>query len=608
MPPHHPQEVPRRMLHAARRAARGPVGALLLALALAPPAQALSLTWFGGDGHWDSAANWLPGGQAVPGDADLAILGAGAAMLDTARTVGAWSHSGGVLAGNGGLTVLGAADWTGGALLQAGTHRFLGATTITGDGAKLLGGRVLALEGATTWGGNTVLAGNKLVLNGARILNRGVFTDANALQTGIQTDSTTQGFDNAGSYVKVGNSETLISVPMANTGSVVARSGVLTLFGNVTGTGSYAIDGGARVQIGGLASVLDHATSSGAGTLVMAGLPSAVLTLKGGDFASAVNLNSGDIAGDGAVFRGPVTWSSATFTGPGTHRFEGRTILRPGDVISPVMGGARVEFAGETTWVSNPFGGGGLFFRGGTLVNRGSFTDDATSSRAMHDISGTNAFVNEGTYRKTGMETTDLRVAFTNTGLLTVQQGTLLMSRDFTNQGQLEVQGGALLDSDAALLANEGLLFGAGVVHVREGSALANRGELAAGGRSTIGTFTIAGNLALESGSVLAIDLDGAGAADVVHVSGGAHLGGRIAIQVLPSAALFVGQSFIVLAYDRLEGAQGFESIQWQGAGDFGFVAETHAQDVTLRVVAVPEPASWWLLAGGLCVVLRRRR
>jgi len=597
-------------LRVARRVARTlfRAPAVVLVVALTPPAQALSLTWYGGDGLWDTAANWLPGGQAVPGPADLAILGAGAATLDTARTVGAWSQSGGILAGNGSLTVNGASGWTGGALLQAGTHRFLGATTISGDTGKSLGGgRVLSLEGPSTWGGNTVVDGNSLLLTDARIANRGLFTDANGLQARIQRGGSTDSFDNIGTYLKTGAAETFIDVPMDNRGSVVMRAGSLVLFGKVTGTGSYVIDSGASVLIGGQASVLDHARSSGAGTLSLLALPSSVLTVLGSDFASAVSLNGGEIAGDGNVFRGPVRWFSTTFTGPGSHRLEGPVVLRPSDVISPVKDGARVELAGTTTWESNAFGGGGLFFRGGTVLNSGSFTDQADSRRAMHDIAGSNAFVNEGTYRKTGIEATDLRLAFTNTGLLVVEQGTLLLSRDFTNQGQVEVRAGALLDSDASLLANEGLLFGNGVVRARSGSALVNRGEVTAGGRGTVGALTIAGDLLLAPEGVLAVDVEGAAGADVVQVSGAARLGGRIAVRVLPSASLFIGQSFIVLAYDRLDGEAAFEGLQWQGAGDFGFVAEIHARDVMLRVVAVPEPASWWLLAGGLCIVVLRR-
>jgi hypothetical protein len=72
-----------------------------------------------------------------------------------------------------------------------------------------------------------------------------------------------------------------------------------------------------------------------------------------------------------------------------------------------------------------------------------------------------------------------------------------------------------------------------------------------------------------------------------------------------------IGDSFVVMTFDELLGASEFDAVITHGYGaGVMFEALYNLHDVTLTVVAVPEPEAWVMLLTGLGFVgfaMRRR-
>ena len=85
-----------------------------LLLAAAPAAQT-TYAWNGANpGDWAAPSNWSPSG--VPGPGDAVVIVSGQPVLHTDAAVAEVAFSGGMLSGNGNLTVTGTFTWSGGTL------------------------------------------------------------------------------------------------------------------------------------------------------------------------------------------------------------------------------------------------------------------------------------------------------------------------------------------------------------------------------------------------------------------------------------------------------------------------------------------------------------
>ena len=129
----------------------------------------------------------------------------------------------------------------------------------------------------------------------------------------------------------------------------------------------------------------------------------------------------------------------------------------------------------------------------------------------------------------------------------------------------------------------------------------------------TAGQLAIDGNLVMGAESVLEIGVTDVLYFDTLAVSGSVLLNGRLVLRGLTDFIPGLGDSFRVLTSNggQIEGGA-FSAISWEGLQGIRFDATYNAHDVTLNVVAIPEPSTQFLMLAGTFMVgglaLRRKR
>ena len=434
--------------------ARKRVIATLVATVLTAPAMSADRTWFGANGDWDVAGNWLPSG--APGLLDRAIQNAGNAGLSFDAVVGGFDQGGGALIGSGNLSVSGASVWTGGTLSGAAAATFANELAISGPAVKTLhGGRTLNLQGTTTWSGNTADNNNAIRFwNGGTLNNSGTFNDANAFASFIEHFAGgPHAFNNAGTYNKQSNTITTIAggVAFNNTGTVNVNAGTLRPTGG-TSSGTFNIASGATLDFRNGNNTLNNVTTSGAGTFQISSDnvgADAVVTVNGGTHTTPFVLSGSTLAGTSHTFQGLATWSGGTISGDASTSFSNDVTIS-GAATKTIHGGRVVNLQQTTTWSGNTANNNNAiqFWNGGTLNNSGTFNDaNAFDSFIEHSVGGPHNFNNTGTYNKQSntITTTDLGVAFNNTGTVNVNAGTLRLGGG-TSNGTFNIAAGAALE------------------------------------------------------------------------------------------------------------------------------------------------------------------
>jgi hypothetical protein len=173
------------------------------------------------------------------------------------------------------------------------------------------------------------------------------------------------------------------------------------------------------------------------------------------------------------------------------------------------------------------------------------------------------------------------------------------------------VAAGATLAAFEGVFANAGVFTGTGTVKTfRITDALANSGTIDPGSTSAVGTLTIAGDLSMADSATLRIDLANGGLSDLLAVTSDVLWNGELAIWATPGLALQGGEVFTIATYGQRLSASTFDSITWHGLNSQQFTVAYSANDITLRVSAVPEPGTWALMlagAGFMGRVVRRR-
>lgn len=163
-----------------------------------------------------------------------------------------------------------------------------------------------------------------------------------------------------------------------------------------------------------------------------------------------------------------------------------------------------------------------------------------------------NLLQNAGRVDVVAGSTLSVPMALSNTGTVNVDGKLELGERQATTRTALV----AAAATAPALFTNQasGLLTGAGTIAVAGGSGtLDNFGTIAPGGAGVIGTLSIDGNLAMESGSTLAIDLLSPAAYDSLGVAGSAQTGGSVAVSYRPGSSFQRGDSFRLLQSGTLD-------------------------------------------------------
>ncbi len=429
-----------------------------------------STTTGAGDVTFDSGTINLDGTYTVIGI--TTVSGATANFNTPAATLTTLNLSSGTLGGTGSQNITSAFNWTGGTLASTATTTIDNTATLTlsGTSSKTLGnggntGRTLVNNGtANLSGGNLSISSSGGANPGSLFQNNGTF---NALDNADILNNNFGGnagrFTNAGTFNKSGvGTTTNISALFNNTGTVNIDDGELQLSGGGTTTGgTMAVDAGATLRFNVGTFTMDAAsttTGSGditfdSGTINVEGTYSVTgITTVSGATANfntpsatltTLNLSSGTLGGIGSQnITSAFNWTNGTLADTGTTTIDNTATLTMSGTNSKTLGNGgntgrtlvnngTADLSGAALSISSSGGAnpGSLFRNNGTF----NATDDA-------DITNNNfggsagRFENAGTFNKSGASTTtNVSTIFTNTGVVNVNEGILLLSGPFTN-------------------------------------------------------------------------------------------------------------------------------------------------------------------------------
>ena len=339
-------------------------------------------------------------------------------------------------------------------------------------------------------------------------------------------------------------------------------------------------------------------------------------------FASATSMSLfWDADGNGAGSGGTGGWDDTT-----QSRFKkgasGTTNLHwvnaaAGNYQSAVFGGT----AGTVTVATGGVTSAGLQFdvTGYTLAatGAGKVTLLNSSTPAVNVATSTTAIVTAplagtGGFNKTGLGVMDLRGTNTITGAVGVTAGALIVGGTLTP---------AVNVSNAATLAGAGTV--SGLVTVASGGNLAPGSSGGVG--ASAGVLTSGGGFSLSAGSRLVLEVGGTGATgyDRVLASGGTvTLAGDVAVSLFGTYTETVGDKFFVIINNGLNAVSGGFSNAVAGVITFASTGlkfsvnyadnagSTYGgnglnnNDVSMTLIAVPEPSGVCLLLGGVSLLM----
>ncbi|MEO8378993.1 MAG: hypothetical protein ABI779_04940 [Acidobacteriota bacterium] len=459
--------------------------------------------WNTGNGNWENGANWSP--TIVPTSTDDAYIDApgtytvgintiasvasvqvGAATgtqilsiptsqsltFTNASSVGAngtISFSGINLGGSGLLGVTGTLDWNSGALSGAGgvTINSGGTLNLATPASKFITSSLLTIAS----GANAYWTGGQInLVTGGAVDNFGLFeckTDQAFADGGAPGT-----FDNAGTFRKsiTGGSTTFNNVTFNhNGGTVDMLTGTLDLAGG-TASAPFTLAVGTSVLVND--NTYDFATGTGVTGAGKVHINGGTLNVSG----TAVTIENlllatGFLGGTGTAQTGASgnwIWSSGNMTGSGTSLIQTGAVMQinSASAKSLISRTLSIQSGVTVTWL----GTGPIQLQtGGNISNAGTL--DAQDDGAITDAGGAGGFVNSGTFKKSaGAGTTGItNVAFTNTGTVQVQTGTLNPSL-VTNSGAIQLTGTLLIDDNTVTLNGASDVSGAGLLRINGGT------------------------------------------------------------------------------------------------------------------------------------------
>ena len=505
---------------------------------------------------------------------------------------------------------------------DAAETRFDGALTLDGTGDKTIsdGRHVLAVD--TTWQGSTGNNGRVVIATASRFTSTGVFREAQEFDSRIEGAGR---FVNQGRFEKTSDATTTLTTRFDNAGHVAVAAGQLRVAGDGAHDGSFEIAAGGRLAFDGGTHVFhDGAAIGGAGILEQAAgildfeagariadtppleLSGGLLRLAESQTVGSLTQSSGIVEGPGdLIVAGPAEWRGGAHRDAAVTRFDGPLTL-DGTTDKTISGGRQVV-AGDSSWRGSTGNNSRLVI--GTdsrFTNSGVFREAQKFASRME---GAGRFVNRGRFEKTSDTLTVIGPVFDNPGRIEVLAGTLELSSAFDNAGIVSVADGARFAA-ASTFDNGGTLTGDGSFASRAGRGIVNRGRIEPGTHGT-GSLAIDGDLALETGGVLAFELTSTSDFDRLLVDGIVSIGGELSILQLGYVPR-LADSFVLASFSAAVGSAAFESISWAGFADgVAFTASIHPDSITLTVTAVPEPGQYLMMLAGLALitgVARRRR
>jgi outer membrane autotransporter protein len=489
------------------------LAALLVSSCLVPVAQAATITWDGGAGtdSWGDAANWS--GNAVPTDADWAILDEIGVTIGIAGATTAGIHvgqttNGGLSIQDGGQFVTNGIDWKSIGNVAGST----GTVVVTGAGSNWANTGDLNIGQSGT--------GTLQILNGGLVSTTKLYIGGQATGDGtvIVNGSGSEFLASEGFYI--GNSGTgTLNVEAG--GSVSSAAGYNIQIGFAADSdGSTTVTGADSEIVSGRAVVIGNA---GTGTLTIsdggsvtsaAGYDVSVGIVATGDGTVMVTgeeseLNSGSYITIGHLGTGSLTVSAGGVVSSATGYAVTIGSASTGDGTATVTGGGSTLEIGGETWVGSL--GVGLL----TISNGG----------AVNTSSGYNSYIGafvggSGTVNVTGAESqfeagSHIVVGSEGTGTLTVSNEGSVVSATGYNiiVGHINTGNGsiAITGSNSTLQSGKNISIGnagTGTLTVSASGAVSATGNVTIANQSTsTGTLNIgaaAGDAAAAVGTVSA--------------------------------------------------------------------------------------------------------
>ncbi len=334
---------------------------------------------------------------------------------------------------------------------------------------------------------------------------------------------------------------------VAGTGAVTVDDAALGVEGDVTLAGAFTVSGvagSAFVDAGDALHLLGGGSSKASGLSVAAG---GALDFAGGKFLLTAGLGSvggtgtvevsggrltvkgdvtvdgsfaqsgGTLAGNGAfAVDGAATFKGAKMaqTGSGVTLLKGSSTLSGGRTVLSLDGGRVLENQGTFVCVngdfrlgSNPFG---TSVGGGTIQNDAGAVFNLQETAFIVGVNGTTAFNNAGTFEQTVTTgDTQMDVAFTNTGTLSVQNGQIALAGGGSSSGAIVIAAGAVLSvgpiAAGSTFTLGGTVSGPGTLEV-SGGVMAVGADLTLGGDllQLESTVAGAGNLTVTGAATFA--------------------------------------------------------------------------------------------------------
>ncbi|PJE53347.1 DUF4347 domain-containing protein, partial [Marinomonas sp. BSi20584] len=483
------------------------------------------------------------------GTIDNAIVLNGSAVLSASLNT---TLAGGI-SGSGSLT-----KQSNGTLTLSGSNSYTGTTTITGGTLAIGGDGNLGAGSLAMNGGTLSVTGSSVTIDNAISLgnNGGTVSNANTVTLSGLVSGT-------GALTKLASG----ILTLSNTGNEAAWSGGINVSAgtlavsddNVLSSGALNVTGG-TLELGNSVN-LDNAVTLGAGGVLLpasgktATLSGNLALTSDATFNLGVNTNltiSGVVSGDYGITKS----GSASLHLTGNNTYTGATVINAGLVTAgtntalgttesgtTVNSGGTLSFANGVNVAENltitgtgSASNGALIMRSsgtatltGAVTLSGDATVKASSSAYTLVLAGVISDGNNGyALSKTGTGTVTLSGTNTYTGATNVSLGTLLVTGALNGTSAVTVSDDATLGASGN--GNTGTIFAANssnTVTVQSG------GTLSPGLTSSVGLMTINGNLDLQSGSTLRVDIAGTTAGslyDVVDVRGSVSLAGALTV------------------------------------------------------------------------------
>ncbi len=487
-------------------------------------------------------------GASFAGPSTSLTITSGTLNLGAASTVGDFAMSGGSLAGQG-LSVGGGFSWTGG---------------VIGNGSAS------AMPINQTGGGNFSITGTgQPYLYGAALSTTSPvsISNTNFISAYSSTLSTTDTVTFAPSSSYAANGVAITATGLAISGATTLPGYQLTLNGSATLGGSLSLT---ELNLGSEATLT---VPSGAGLSVQNGTISGTITgqgsytqagststLNGALSTSAITINGALTVASGASFAGPST--SLTITS-GTLNLGAASTVGDFAMSGGSLAGQGLSVGGGFSWTGGVIGNGSASAMPINQTGGGNFSITGTGQPYLYgaalsttspvSISNTN-FISAYSSTLSTTDTVTFAPGTYNSGAPTIDAAGFNISGNTTFGGLLLQTGGTTSLPGGTTLAvtgftlDGGTLSGTGTLV----GTLTNFGGTVAPG-NPVGTLTVTGDYAQDTGGQLAISVNGTGSGEssLLAISGNASLDGTLAL--LPSqtyaAAASHGDSIGFLSY-----------------------------------------------------------